>query len=112
MFDEIEDIDAVVPASFIDSLPLPDDEKARFKKYAKLGMTFREFDALLEQSEYTPVMVVYDFQTNHRMTQEQIDMLLAQAQRDLQAGMMAKEVALLLMKGLVLVGKAQAGGVL
>jgi len=112
MFEDIADIDAKVPASFIDSLPLPAEEKARFKKYAKMGLTYREFDALLEQSEYTPVIVTYDIQVNHRMSQEAINGLLAQAAKDLQGGMMAKEVGLLLMKGVALYAKAQSGGLL
>lgn len=112
MFEDVTDIDAVVPAEFIDSLPLPEKEKERFKKYAKNGLTYRELDALLEQSDYTPVVVSFDIQTNHRLSEEQIQALLTQAQKDLQAGMMAKEAALLLMKGLVLVGKAQTGGIL
>ena len=109
-FDGVTNIDAVLDPAFVNSLPLPESEKKRYTALAKEGLTYRELDALLDLDDYTPVIITFDIQRNHRMSKDQIDTLLAGAAKDLQDGMMAKEVGVLLMKGLAVAVKAAASG--
>ena len=101
-----------VTDEYIDALDLPEDEKKRLKKMAKLGLTEAELEGILELNEYTPVMVKYDIRTNASLTVAEMDELISEFRKDVQDGMMAREVGILFLKGLSLAAKAAAAGAL
>jgi hypothetical protein len=103
---------AALTAAEIDELDLPDKEKARLKKMAKLGLTRAELEGILELNEYTPVIIEYDIRQNASLSEEQLDELIGEFRRDVKNGMMAKEVGILFLKGLGLAAKAAAAGAL
>ncbi len=101
----------VTPAQ-IDALDMPDKLKDRYKKLAELGLSEVELNALLEQNEYTPVVVEYDIRTNARMSEEQLEALIEDFRKDVNSRMMAREVGFIFLKGLSLAAKAAAKGAL
>ena len=101
-----------VTAEYIDSLDLPEDEKKRLKKMARLGLTEAELEGILELNEYTPVVIEYDLRTNASLTEEQLDEVIEGFRQDVKDGMMAREAGLLFLKGLSLAAKAAAAGAL
>lgn len=103
---------ARVTEAYIDALDMPEAEKKRLKKMAKLGLTEAELEGILELNEYTPVVISYDIRTNASLSEDQLDMLIAEFRKDVQNGMMAREVGVLFLKGLGLAAKAAAAGAL
>jgi hypothetical protein len=103
---------ARVTDEYIDALDMPEAEKKRLKKMAKLGLTQVELEGILELNEYTPVVITYDIRTNASLSDDQLDELIAEFRKDVQNGMMAREVGVLFLKGLGLAAKAAAAGAL
>ncbi len=103
---------ARVTAKDISSLDLPSKEKRRLKELAALGLTRAELEGILRVNSFTPVIIKYDIRTDASLTEEQLEDLIEDFRKDVQAGMMAREVGFLFLKGLGLAAKAAAVSVL